>query len=67
MHSHTLCFAYKGRTACIVCRHCTRRASRVIVGPKVHRSINTLSIERADALLGYFFVFAKLHARVIIA
>lgn len=65
--NHTLCFTYKGRTANIVCRHCTRRASRVIIGPKVRREINTLSIERADALLGYFFVFSKLHARVIIA
>jgi hypothetical protein len=64
---HTLCFSYKSRTASIKCRHCTRRASRVIVGPRVRREINTLRLEKGDALLGYFFVFAKLHERVIIA
>lgn len=65
--AHTLQYTYKSRTASVKCLHCTRRTSRVIVGPSIHREINTLRLERGDALLGFFFIFSKLHARVIIA
>lgn len=63
---HVLVASYRGRTACVHCKQCTRHTSRVLPGPRVSREINTIRIERSDALLGYFYHFARLHKRVFI-
>lgn len=64
--SHTLKASYKGRTAHISCYHCSRKASRTIVGPRLERRNNTIVIHRADGLLGFFHLFLKLHNQVVI-
>lgn len=58
---HTLTFSFQGRTAIVGCKHCLKKANRPIAGPVVDRNARGLCITRPDALLGYFYVFSRLH------